>query len=101
MISATRTFSISFRCMERRSRSGLTFRSRLEICEERSLAAGWRSFGDRLSWQVGLLQSEGLLSEARRRTGWGECGERPIEPALSVRVNSGGVEAALRQVGRF
>src|SRR5260370_14420812 len=41
MTSATPTFSISCHCMERRSQSGSSFRSRAEICEERSLAAGW------------------------------------------------------------
>src|SRR4029077_9693728 len=101
MISATRTSSISFRCMERRSQSGLTFRSRVEICEERSLAAGWRTFGDRLSRRLWLLESEALLTEARRRTGLEDFGNPPIEPALSILVNSLELEAYLRPLGRF
>jgi hypothetical protein len=87
--------------MERRSQSGLTFRSRVEICEERSLAAGWRTLGDRLSWQLWLLQSEALLTEARRRTGLEDFGDPPIEPALSILVKSLELEADLHQLGRF
>jgi hypothetical protein len=83
--------------MERRSQSGLTFRSRLEICEERSLAAGWRTLGDRLSWQLWLLQSEALLTEARRRTGLEDFGDPPI----SILVKSLELEADLHQLGRF
>ena len=87
--------------MERRSQSGLTFRSRVEICEERSLAAGWRTLGDRLSWQLWLLQSEALLTEARRRTGLEDFGDPPIEPALSILVESLELEADLHPLGRF
>ena len=101
MISATRTSSISFRCMERRSQSGLTFRSRVEICDERSLAAGWRTLGDRLSRRLWLLQGEALLTEARRRTGLEDFGNPPIEPALSILVKSLELEADLHPLGRF
>ena len=87
--------------MERRSQSGLTFRSRVEICEERSLAAGWRTLGDRLSRRLWLLQSEALLTEARRRTGLEDFGNPPIEPALSILVKSLELEADLHQLGRF
>src|SRR5438132_317542 len=101
MISATRTSSISCHCMERRSQSGLTFRSRAEICEERSLAARWRTLGDRLSRRLWLLQSEALLTEARRWTGLEDFGNPPIEPALSILVKSLELEAILHSLGRF
>ncbi len=76
--------------MERRSQSGLTFRSRAEICEERTQAAGWSTLGDRLSRGLWLLQSEALRAEARRGTGLDleDFGDPPIEPALSILVNS-------------
>src|SRR6478672_527868 len=101
MISATRTSSISFRYMERRSQLGLTFSSRVQICEERSLAAGWRTLGDRLSRRLWLLQSEALLTEARRRTGLEDFGNPPIEPALSILVDSLELQADLHPLGRF
>jgi LPS sulfotransferase NodH len=87
--------------MERRSQSGSTFGSRAEICEERSLAAGWRTFGDRLSRRLWLLQSEALRTEARRGTGLEDFGDPPIEPALSILVNSLELEADLHPLGRF
>ena len=87
--------------MERRSPWGLIFRSRVENCEERSLAAGWRTLGDRLSRRLWLLQSEALLTEARRRTGLEDFGNPPIEPALLILVNSLELEADLHTLGRF
>jgi hypothetical protein len=87
--------------MERRSQWGSTFRSRAEICEERSLAPGWGSLGDGLSRRLWLLQSEALLAEARRRTGLEDFGDPPIEPALSILVNSLELEADLHPLGWF
>jgi hypothetical protein len=87
--------------MERRSQWGSTFRSRAEICEERSLAAGWRTLGDRLSRRLWLLQSEALLAEAKRRTRLEDFGNPPIEPALSILVKSIELEADLHPLGRF
>jgi hypothetical protein len=87
--------------MERRSQSELTFRSRAGICEERSLAAGWKTLGDRLSRRLWLLQAEALLTEARRGTGLEDFGDPPIEPALSILVNSLELEADLHPLGRF
>jgi hypothetical protein len=69
----------------------------LEICEERSLAAGWRTLGNRLSRRLWLLQSEALLTEARRRTGLEDFGN----PALSILVKSLELEADLHPLGRF
>ena len=63
--------------------------------------AGWRALGDRLSWRLWLLQSEALLTEARRRTGLEDFGNPPIEPALSILVKSLELEADLHPLGRF
>src|SRR4029077_4386122 len=72
------------------------------MCEARSsLAAGWRTFGDRLSRRLWLLESEALLTEARRRTGLEDFGNPPIEPALSILVKSLELEADLHPLGRF
>lgn len=71
------------------------------MCEARSLAAGWRNLGDRLSRRLWLLQSEALCAEARRRTSLEDFGDPPIEPALSILVNSLELEADLHPLGRF
>ena len=52
------------------------------IFEGRSLEAGRRSLGDRLSRRLWSLQSEALCEEARRRTGLRDFGDPPIEPAF-------------------
>jgi hypothetical protein len=70
-------------------------------CEERSLEAARRSIGDRLSRQLWSLQSGSLCEEARRRTGLRDFGDPPIEPALSILVNSLEIEADLHPLGRF
>src|ERR1700761_5339760 len=70
-------------------------------CEERSLQAARRSIGDRLSRQLWSLQSRALCEEARRRTGLRDFGDPPIEPALSILVNSLEIEAELHPLGRF
>jgi len=87
--------------MERRSPSELNFRSRAEICKGRNLAAGWGTLGDRLSGRLWSLQSETLLAEARRRTRLEDFGDPPIEPPLSILVNSLELEADLHPLGRF
>ena len=87
--------------MERKSQSGLSFSSRAEICEERSLPAGWRTLGDNLSRRRWLLQSDALCAEATRRTRLENFGDPPIEPALSILVNSLELEAGLHPLGRF
>ncbi len=63
--------------------------------------AGSRRFGDGLSRRLWLLQSEALCAEARRRTGLVHFGDPPIEPALSILVNSLELQADLHPVGRF
>jgi hypothetical protein len=70
-------------------------------CEGRSLEARRRSLGDRLSRRVWSLQSEALCEEAKRRTGLRDFGDPPIEPALSILVNSLELEADLHPLGRF
>jgi hypothetical protein len=70
-------------------------------CERRNLEAPWRSIGDRLSRQLWSLQSGALFEEARRRTRLKDFGNPPIEPALSILVNSLEIEADLHPLGRF
>jgi hypothetical protein len=69
--------------------------------EERSLEAARRSIGDRLIRQLWSLQTGSLCEEARRRTGLRDFGDPPIEPALSILVNSLEIEADLHPLGRF
>ena len=68
--------------------------------EEHSLAEGWSTWGDHLSRRLWLLQSESLLSEARRGTGLDDFGNPPIKPALSLLVKSLELEADLHPLGR-
>jgi hypothetical protein len=70
-------------------------------CEEGRLEAIRRSMGDRLSRQLWSLQSGRLCEEARRRTGLRDFGDPPVEPALSILVNSLELEADLHPLGRF
>ena len=66
-----------------------------------SWGAGWRTSGDGLSRRLWSLQSEALCAEARRRTGLEGFGDPPIEPALSILVNSLELQADLHPLGRF
>ena len=66
-----------------------------------SWGAGWRTLSDRLSRRLWSLQSEELCSEAKRRTGLEDFGDPPIEPALSILVNSLELPADLHPLGRF
>ena len=63
--------------------------------EDRNLGSAQRNMGDRLSRRLWSLQSETLTEGARRRTGLRDFGDPPIEPALSILVNSLEVEANL------
>jgi hypothetical protein len=87
--------------MARKSQSGSTLRRCAKIFEERRLAERWRTLGDRVSRRLWLLQSQALCAEARHRTGLEDFGVPPIEPALSILVNSLEVEADLHPLGRF
>jgi hypothetical protein len=63
--------------------------------------AGWRAFGNRVSrrlFPLGLLR---LCREAQRRTGLEDFGTPPLEPALSILVDSLEHEADLHPLGRF
>jgi Sulfotransferase family len=66
-----------------------------------SWGAGWRTLGGGLSRRLWSLQSEALCAEARRRTGLEDFGDPPIEPALSILVNSLELQADLHPLGRF
>jgi hypothetical protein len=60
-----------------------------------------RALADGLSRRLWLLESEELLAAAMRRTGLEDFGELPIEPVLSILVNSLEREANLHPLGRF
>lgn len=66
-----------------------------------SRRASWAALGNAVSRRLWLLEGEGLCAEARRRTGLEDFGDPPIEPALSVLVNSLEGEADLHPLGRF
>lgn len=61
----------------------------------------WRSLGDAVSRRLWPLEKEALCAEARRRTGLENFGDPPLEPALSVLVDSLEREADLHPLGRF
>ena len=55
----------------------------------------------RVSRRLWLLQSETLCASARRRTGWDDFGNPPVERPLSVLASSLESEADLHPLGRF
>src|SRR5215469_1138152 len=59
------------------------------------------TIGNNLSRKAWLLNAEELCTEARRRTGLSDFGDPPVEPALSVLVNSLETEANLHPFGRL
>ena len=76
----------------------------LKIEEPRSLlswAAGWKTISHDISRRLWLLESNSLCAEARRRTRLENFGDPPIEPVLTVLVNSLETEADLHPHGRF
>lgn len=72
-----------------------------KIPEPRGFGAWTANLGDRLSRRLWSLQSEALCAQARRRTGLEDFGDPPIEPALSILVNSLERQADLHPMGRF
>jgi hypothetical protein len=64
----------------------------------RSLLA---AIGDSLSLKTSRLNSQDLCAYAQRTTGLQDFGDPPIEPALSVLVNSLENEGDLHPVGRL
>jgi hypothetical protein len=56
---------------------------------------------DRLSRRFWYLDAENLCAEARGRTGLDDFGSPPLEPALSILVNSLEQEADLHALGRL
>jgi Sulfotransferase family len=66
-----------------------------------SSAARWKALSDVLSRRLWSLQSEALCAEAKRRTGLEDFGDPPVEPALSILVNSLELQADLHPLGRF
>ena len=75
-----------------------------EIPEPRSLlswAGGWKTLGHDISRQLWLLESDSLCAEAKRQTRLEDFGDPPIEPALTILVNSLETEADLHPHGRF
>jgi Sulfotransferase family len=66
-----------------------------------SWAAGWQTLGHGISRRLWLLESDSLCAEARRRTRLEDFGDPPIEPALTILVNSLETEADLHPHGRL
>jgi hypothetical protein len=66
-----------------------------------SWGAGCRALSDTLSRRLWPLQGEELCAEAGRRTGLEDFGDPPLEPALSILMNSLDVQADLHPKGRF
>lgn len=62
---------------------------------------GWKTLGDTISRRFWSLESESLMADARRQTCLEDFGDPPIEPALSVLVNSLDRKADLHPLGRF
>src|SRR6516162_8168509 len=76
----------------------------VKIPEPRSFlsrAAGWKTLGHSISRRLWLLESDSLCAEARRRTRLEDFGDPPIEPALTILVNSLETEADLHPHGRL
>jgi hypothetical protein len=73
----------------------------LELPGFGSWRAGWRTLTDGLSRRLWSLQSEELCAEAKRQTGLEDFGDPPVEPALSILVNSLELQADLHPWGRF
>jgi len=63
--------------------------------------AGRKGVGDKVGRRLWPLKSEVLCAEARRRTGLMDFGDPPLEPALSVLVNSLEQQVDLHPLGRF
>jgi hypothetical protein len=59
------------------------------------------ALGNKLSRRAWFLNAEELCAEAQRRTRLSDFGDPPIEPALSVLVNSLETEANLHPLGRL
>jgi hypothetical protein len=76
----------------------------VKIPEPRTLlswAGDWKTLGHSISRRLWLLESDSLCAEARRRTRLEDFGDPPIEPALTILVNSLETEADLHPHGRL
>jgi len=60
-----------------------------------------QTYGDKLGRWLWPLEAQSLCAAARRRTGLDDFGDPPLEPALSVLVQSLEREADLHPLGRF
>jgi hypothetical protein len=67
----------------------------------RSWMAHRKEFGDHISRRLWFLEGSSLCTEARRRTRLDDFGDPPIEPALTILLNSLETEADLHPHGRF
>ena len=59
------------------------------------------TLGDAVSRRLFSLEGKALCAEARRKTGLDDFGDPPIEPNLSLLINSLEREADLHPLGRF
>src|SRR6516225_5913548 len=61
----------------------------------------WRKLAESLSEKAWRLDASQLCTQARRRTGLNDFGEPPVDPALSILVESLETEANLHPLGRL
>src|ERR1017187_5347405 len=61
----------------------------------------YKGLGTALARRLWPLESRRLCDEAQRRTGLEEFGTPPLEPGLSILLNSLEQEADLHPLGRF
>ena len=61
----------------------------------------YKGLGTALARRLWPLESRRLCDEAQRRTGLEEFGNPPLEPGLSILLNSLAQEADLHPLGRF
>ncbi len=71
------------------------------IAPGKGTGSSWSQLGAAVSRRLWFLDRRKLCAEARHRTGLEDFGDPPVEPALSVLVESLEREAELRPLGRF
>src|SRR5580692_5760570 len=67
----------------------------------RNLMKSLESLNDKVSRRVWPLERNRLLGDARLRTGLKDFGDPPLEPALSILLDSLEEKADLSSLGRF
>jgi len=65
------------------------------------IVSDWKTLGGKFSRRLQRLESDALCAAAKHRTGLEDFGEPPVDPALTVLVDSLEREANLHGLGRF